>query len=187
MAEPQHTSGPRPCRNLIPAAPSSAWPRPVPPPLPFAPIKGLHRAPAHVRPSTTIAMPVSPLLGLAIEPHLLLHFHPSQAPESASHGPLKLPNFLTPPLPHRTAPSEPPPHHRPTAPAGHPIPTISSPKRAHLQVALVVLVLPHPFPLAAGEPPLRISVGKHPAPPRDYIAITKFFLGSFLLDPGTYL
>jgi hypothetical protein len=25
------------------------------------------------------------------------------------------------------------------------------------------------------------------APPRDYIAITKVFLGSFLLDPGTYL
>jgi hypothetical protein len=25
------------------------------------------------------------------------------------------------------------------------------------------------------------------APPRDYIAIDKFFLGSFLLDPGAYM
>jgi hypothetical protein len=41
-------------------------------------------------------------------------------------------------------------------------------------------VLPYPFPLAAGKPPRRVSAGKHPAPLRDYIAIAKFFLGSFL-------
>jgi hypothetical protein len=48
-------------------------------------------------------------------------------------------------------------------------------------------VLPYPFPLANSEPSRRILAGKHPAPPRDYIAIGKFFLGSFLLDPGTCL
>jgi hypothetical protein len=29
--------------------------------------------------------------------------------------------------------------------------------------------------------------GNNPAPAKGYIAIAKFFLGSFLLDPGTYL
>jgi hypothetical protein len=178
---------PRPCCGLVPAAPPSAWLRPDPPPLPCAPIIGLHQAPAHARPSTTITMPLALPLDLAVKPHLPLYFHPSQAPESVSHGPLKLPNFPTQPLPRRTAADEPPPRLRPTAPAGSLTLAIYSPNRAHLQVALIVLVLPHPFPLAAGNPPRQISAGKHPAQPREYIAIAKFFLRSFLLDLGTYL
>jgi hypothetical protein len=143
--------------------------------------------PAHASPSTTTTMPLAPPIDLTVESHLSLHFHPSQAAESVSYGPLKLPDFPTPPLPRRTTVGEPPPHRHPTAPADSPTPTISGPNQAHLQVALAVLVLPHPFPLAAGKPPYRILAGKHPAPSRDYIAIAKFFFGSFLLDPRTYL
>jgi hypothetical protein len=41
-----------------------------------------------------------------------------------------------------------------------------------------------PFPIPY---PRKSTLSAHPAPPRNYIAIAKFFLGSFLLDPETYL
>jgi hypothetical protein len=72
----------RPCpghTSLGLAAPSPSSPS-------CAPIKGLHQAPAHARPSTTTTAPLASLLDLGVEPHLLLHLHPSQAPESVSHG-----------------------------------------------------------------------------------------------------
>jgi hypothetical protein len=76
---------------------------------------------------------------------------------------------------------EPPSCRRPTAPTGNPPPANSSPNRAYLHVALAVLVLPHHFPTTGN------FTSTMTAPFRNYIAITKFFLGSFLLDPGTYL
>jgi hypothetical protein len=117
----------RPCRGIVPAAPPSAWPRSAPSPLVCAPIKGLHQAPAHTHPSTTTTAPLAPPLDLTVEPHLALHFHLSQAPESVFHIPLKLLDFPTPLLPRQTAVGKPPPRRRPTAPTGSPTPAISSP------------------------------------------------------------
>jgi hypothetical protein len=83
---------PRPCPDR--ASPGSLAPSPS---SPCAPIKGLHRAPAHTRLSTTTTPPLVPPLDLFVEPHFLLLLRLNRGSKRISLGLLVLPDFPTPP------------------------------------------------------------------------------------------
>jgi hypothetical protein len=155
------------------------------------------RLPLFCRAQLHLPFPLLPRVPIKDHPIPYLHAHPSShgchcrrrapprrtrpssppppelAPEPAPLEPLKWPSPVHP------ASSDhyrsPPPVAREQVCRGQPSSSHPSPNQAHQQVSLDILVLPHPFPLTTGEPPRRISAKKHLAPPRDYIAITKFF------------
>jgi hypothetical protein len=138
---------PRPCRGLVPAAPPSIMSHLAPPPVLCAPIKGLHRAPVHTRPSTTIAVPVAPPLDLAVEPHFPLLLHPNRCFKQVTLDLLVLLDSTTPPSPSPDR-RRPPPTSRKNS-CSPPAAQLRPPHRAHQLVSLDLLMLPHPFSLAA--------------------------------------
>jgi hypothetical protein len=149
--QPSHDAPatPRPCRDLVPAAPSSIVSRPAPSPLPCAPIKGLHRARAHAHPSTTTAPPLAPPLDLAVEPHFPLLLHPNRGSKWVVHDLLVLPDFptssslvgLLPPIARTSAEL--------LLTAGSPSPTTPAPTKHTNRFPSTSSCSPHPFPLAA--------------------------------------
>jgi hypothetical protein len=107
-----------------PRLPRSAHAQPL---LPCAPIKGLHRAPAHTRPSTTTTAALALPLDLAIEPHFPLLLRPNRGSKRIALYLLVLPDFPTPPS--LAGPPPPTTHNSPELllTAGSPTPATPAP------------------------------------------------------------
>jgi hypothetical protein len=178
---------PRPCRGLVPAAPPSVVSCPAPLPFPVRLLKGCTEPPAHTCPSTTTTAPLAPPLDLAVKPYISLLLRANPGSKRVALELLVLSDFPTPP-----SLARPPPPTTRSSPkllltAGSPTPTTPAPTEHTNRILSTSSCSPTPFPLPPTSFPRWILAGKHLAPLRDYIAITKFFLGSIPLDPRTYL